>query len=318
MLSLDKTFIFQMVIFFALFYLLNRFLFRPILEVLEERRKKTEGKLKEARATDEEVEKGINDYERRLKETALKAQEEFAAARKEAVERGKAAVEKARLEADEEMKEAVGELNKTKEATFQRLREQVPGISKEIAEKILERAIPLVFLLLLLPAAAYCAEKEGEGGGFSWKVINFAVFAVAGYLIWKKKLKGLLEERKEGIKRVLAEAEQKKDEAEARLKEYMEKAGQFENRMEEVKRNIKEEAEAEKQRIIEEEELLLAKMNEQTMFAIGQEVKKAKEEIRSEIAELAVELSREILTREIRPDDQEKITKEYLEKLRLN
>jgi len=318
MLSLDKTFIFQMVIFFALFYFLNRFLFRPILEVLEERRKKTEGKLKEARATDEEVEKGINDYERRLKETALKAQEEFAAARKEAVERGKAAVEKARLEADEEMKEAVGELNKTKEATFQRLREQVPGISKEIAEKILERAIPLVFLLLLLPAAAYCAEKEGEGGGFSWKVINFAVFAVAGYLIWKKKLKGLLEERKEGIKRVLAEAEQKKDEAEARLKEYMEKAGQFENRMEEVKRNIKEEAEAEKQRIIEEEELLLAKMNEQTMFAIGQEVKKAKEEIRSEIAELAVELSREILTREIRPDDQEKITKEYLEKLRLN
>ena len=318
MLSLDKTFIFQMVIFFVLFYFLNRFLFRPILEVLEERRKKTEGKLKEARATDEEVEKGINDYERRLKETALKAQEEFAAARKEAVERGKAAVEKARLEADEELKEAVGELNKTKEATFQRLREQVPGISKEIAEKILERAIPLVFLLLLLPAAAYCAEKEGEGGGFSWKVINFAVFAVAGYLIWKKKLKGLLEERKEGRKRVLAEAEQKKDEAEARLKEYMEKAGQFENRMEEVKRNIKEEAEAEKQRIIEEEELLLAKMNEQTMFAIGQEVKKAKEEIRSEIAELAVELSREILTREIRPDDQEKITKEYLEKLRLN
>ena len=131
-------------------------------------------------------------------------------------------------------------------------------------------------------------------------------------------MKGLLEERKEGRKRVLAEAEQKKDEAEARLKEYMEKAGQFENRMEEVKRNIKEEAEAEKQRIIEEEELLLAKMNEQTMFAIGQEVKKAKEEIRSEIAELAVELSREILTREIRPDDQEKITKEYLEKLRLN
>ena len=317
MLSLDKTFIFQMVIFFALFYFLNRFLFRPILEVLEERRKKTEGKLKEARATDEEVEKGINDYERRLKETALKAQEEFAAARKEAVERGKAAVEKARLEADEELKEAVGELNKTKEAAFQRLREQVPGISKEIAEKILARAIPLVFLLLL-PAVAYCAEKEGEGGGFSWKVINFAIFAVAGYIIWKKKLKGLLEERKEGIKRALAEAEQKRDEAEARLKEYMEKAGQFENRMEEVKRNIKEEAEAEKQRIIEEEELLLAKMNEQTMFAIGQEVKKAKEEIRSEIAELAVELSREILTREIRPDDQEKITKEYLEKLRLN
>jgi len=317
MLSLDKTFIFQMVIFFVLFYFLNRFLFRPILEVLEERRKKTEGKLKEARATDEEVEKGINDYERRLKETALKAQEEFAAARKEAVERGKAAVEKARLEADEEMKEAVGELNKTKEATFQRLREQVPGISKEIAEKILERAIPLVFLLLL-PAVAYCSEKEGEGGGFSWKVINFAVFAVAGYLIWKKKLKGLLEERKEGIKRALAEAEQKRDEAEARLKEYMEKAGQFENRIEEVKRNIKEEAEAEKQRIIEEGKLLLAKMNEQTMFAIGQEVKKAKEDIRSEIAELAVELSREILTREIRPEDQEKITKEYLEKLRLN
>jgi len=317
MLSLDKTFIFQMVIFFALFYLLNRFLFRPILEVLEERRKKTEGKLKEARATDEEVEKGMNDYERRLKETALKAQEEFAAARKEAVERGKAAVEKARLEADEELKEAVGELNKTKEAAFQRLREQVPGISKEIAEKILERAIPLVFLLLL-PAVAYCAEKEGEGGGFSWKVINFAVFAVAGYLIWKKKLKGLLEERKEGIKRALAEAEQKRDEAEARLKEYMEKAGQFENRIEEVKRNIKEEAEAERKRIIEEGKLLLARMNEQTMFAIGQEVKKAKEDIRSEIAELAVELSREILTREIRPEDQEKITKEYLEKLRLN
>jgi len=317
MLSLDKTFIFQMVIFFVLFYFLNRFLFRPILEVLEERRKQTEGKLKEARATDEEVEKGMNDYERRLKETALKAQEEFAAARKEAIERGKAAVEKARLEADEEMKGAVGELNKTKEAAFQRLREQVPGISKEIAEKILERAIPLVFLLLL-PAVAYCAEKEGEGGGFSWKVINFAVFAVAGYLIWKKKLKGLLEERKEGIKRALAEAEQKKDEAEARLKEYMEKAGRFENRIEEVRRNIKEEAEAEKQRIIEEGKLLLARMNEQTMFAIGQEVKKAKEDIRSEIAELAVELSREILTREIRPEDQEKITKEYLEKLRLN
>ena len=50
----------------------------------------------------------------------------------------------------------------------------------------------------------------------------------------------------------------------------------------------------------------------------GQEVRKAKAEIRQEAAGIAVELAREILNKELNPADQEKLVKGYLENLRLN
>ena len=321
MLTLDKTFLIQIAVFFILFYLLNRFLYRPIMAVLDERKKKTEGAFKDAADREEEISRGLGDYERRLKEASIKAQEELSVLRREILEKGKEVVERARLEAEEEFLRLKDELVENREMAAVKLREETPRLSKTIVEKLLERSLLVIFAVFLLIPAAALAEEAGEhggGSGFYWKVFNFVLLVIAVYFIWRKKLKGLFVERSAGIKKAIADAEEKKNETEAKYKEYQEKLGQLDIRLEEIRRNIRLEAEAEKKRIIEEGEEMVRELKEQARFSASQELKKAKEELRNEVATLAVEFAKEMLKREIRIEDHDRIVSGCTEKLKLN
>ena len=65
MIELNQTLILQIIGFFVLLYILNRLLYRPLQEILAEREKRISGTLSEASNIEEEVQKGLVDYERR-------------------------------------------------------------------------------------------------------------------------------------------------------------------------------------------------------------------------------------------------------------
>lgn len=326
MISLDLTLVFQIIGFFFLLIVLNRFLYNPVLRILKERDEKIGGAIKKAAETEKEVEKGLLSYEKRIKEAAVKGHEERNRIRQEGLNREKELLEAARVEAARELASMRGELSKSKDSALASLKEESGTISLNIAEKILERKVVLFLitfgLTALLPALGFAANGEhgeGHGGvGGTWKIINFVILAVGVYLVWTKAIAGLLNKRSAEIKKAIDDAKEAKDAADKKAAEYKEKLALLEKRISEIHAGLKLEGEAEKQRIIEEAAKASERVREQARVAAAQELKKAKIEIKAEVARLAVQMAEEILKKELKPEDQERLVKGYLNNLRLN
>lgn len=321
MIELNYTVLYQVVGFFVLLFILNRFLYTPLLKVLKEREERTGGTLKKASELEREVEEGLASYERKIKDATVKGYEEINKLRQEALAREKAMVEAARGEMAGMLSEMRGRIEASKVGALTALKEETKTLSKSIAEKILEKKLAVILLMfMLLPALVHAAE-EGEKGGAGaeliYKLINFAVMAVGAYIVWKKALKGLLAKRGEGIKKALEDAKNAKEAADKKAAEYRQKLALLEKRIEELHLELKAEGETEKARILQEAEEAVNKVKEQAKFASEQELKKAKMEIKKEVAGLAVALAEELLKKELTPADQEKLIKGYLENLKL-
>ncbi len=319
MISIDHTLAYQIVVFFVLLYVLNRLLYRPVMDVLEERRQRTEGTLKEAERLEESARKGFEEYDRRFKDGVAKAQEERARIREKAIAEGNSIVESARRDIQAELEKTKKELERTEKGVVSSLRESIPAISRTIAEKILDRRIAPLVLVVLSPGVVFAGGGAQQGaGGMGWKIFNFLLLVLAGWYVWKRWVKGLLEERSEKIKTAIEEAERVKKEAEQKLKEYEQKMASFEERMEEVRRRIIEEAEAERDRIIKEAHLTVESLREQARRSVEQEVRKARMRVHREVVEMAIEMARSVLEENITREDQERIIKAYIERLKLN
>lgn len=323
MISIDQTLLFQIIGFFALLIILNRFLYAPVLKILKEREDQIEGSFKKAAQTGKEVEEGLVAYDRKIKEAVIKGHEERNKLRQEAIGKEKALLEAARVSASGELSSIRKEIEASKTSALASLKEETKTIARQIADKVLDKKTASVLLALafstLIPSVGFAQEGEHGGGtGSTWKIINFVILAIGVYLVWTKAIKGLLDKRSSEIKSSIDEAKAAKALSDAKAAEYREKLNLLENRIAGIHNELKLEGEAEKQRIIAEAEKAAVKVQEQAKVAAEQEIKKARLEIRAEAGRLAVGLAEEILKKEISPADQERLVKGYLTNLRLN
>ncbi len=326
MLELNQTLLFQMIGFFALLFILNRLLYKPLLKVLKEREERIDGSLKAAAKSDKDVEEGLSSYEKKIKEAALKGTEAKNKIKQEGLEREKEVIEAARASAAVELGKMQTELEKSKRAALESLKGEAGSISRNIAEKILERKLVIAvfaFILPLIPAILKAAEEGGEHGNgdntsLMWKAINFGILAAGIVIIWKKLLRGLLEKRSDDIKKAMEEARTAKEAADKKAQEYRGKLAMLDKKVAELHKELELEGEAEKKRIMAEAEKAAAKIKEQARLSAEAELKKAKIEIREEVARIAVGMAEEILRKELKPEDQERLIKGYLDNLRLN
>lgn len=321
MIEIDSSIIYQIIAFFVLLFALNRFLYKPVFAMLEERKRLTEGTVESASSMEEETRLGLVEYEKRLKEAAKAAQEESGVLRDKALMKEAEIMEAAREEAQEELQKMRLEIASDKVSAVKDLKQEAKGFSKSIAEKILERSVAAILLaIVFLPSIVSASEGEVEGNpyGMYWKIFNFILLAVGVRVAWKKWISVSLDARSAGIKKAMEDAARAKAEAEARLAEYKEKLALLESKLSEIKDKIMAEAEADRERIFKEADESVRKLKEQARLFAEQEVKQAKIEIRNEVAEIAVEMAREILSREFKAEDQERILKGYTERLRIN
>ena len=186
---------------------------------------------------------------------------------------------------------------------------------------LLNCLLPAVYCLLFIASPVLAAEEGGHGGesGMVWRIVNFAILALALFLMLRYlKVKDFFADRKKSIRTELEEAKKAKEEAEKKVKEFELKFSFLGKRIEEIYQEIREEGEIEKKRIIEEAVKISDRIQEQARLAAEQEIKKAMEEIKGEIAKVAVEMAEEILRGELSAADHERLIKEYLEKVRLH
>jgi len=320
MISIDYTLLIQIIGFFILLVVLNQFLYKPVQRILKEREEKIEGSIKKAAQTDKEIAEGIIAYEKKLKEAAVKGNEERARIRQEGIEKEKAALEAARAEAFRELTGIRNEIEASKKSAIAGLGTEAKSLARDIAGKVLERSVVGFLVIgLIVPSLAFASSEGGHGdSGMTWKIINFVILAVGVYLVWTKAISGLLTRRGSEIKNAIEEARKAKDAADRNAAEYREKLAILDSRVAEIHNELKLEGEAEKARIIAESARSAESLKAQAKIAAEQEIKKARIEIREEAARLAVQLAEEILKKELSPADQERLVKGYLNNLRLN
>lgn len=323
MLTLDISVIYQIIGFFVLLFILSKFLFKPLMKVMEERDRQTAGTLKVAAEIEKEIAEGRLAYEKKLQAARIKGGEVRAKLKEEALAEEKKLLETAGKEVSAELVVMRRKIAGEKASVIAELAAQTKTISKEIAGRLIERKLAIVLiagLLTALPAISRAAEHAEEGGSAIglWKVVNFIVLAVGVYFVWTKVINVALDKRQAGIKNAISEAARVKKEAEEAARQYKEQVNALESRLASIAEELRLEGEAEKKRIIREAEEAGVRLMEQAKLTARQEVKKARVEIRGEVAELAVQMAAEILARELRPEDQQRLIKTYISDLRLN
>jgi F0F1-type ATP synthase membrane subunit b/b' len=127
--------------------------------------------------------------------------------------------------------------------------------------------------------------------------------------------KGLVD-RRQRIMRGIDEATAMKDEAKRQLDTYRSKLDNLDAEIERVKREMRETAEAERQRILGDAAARRTRLEQEARVLIEQELKAVREELTRATALAALRSARDLLATNTSTDDHRRLCEEYLETLR--
>jgi F-type H+-transporting ATPase subunit b len=130
-------FIVQVANFLILLVLLNRFLFKPLLNLFRERDERTTGSLKKAKEMEKEREDLFRQIEAKLSEARDKSKELFEGYSKEGIALQKSSVETATEQSYEMNKKARENLESEVVKVKDKLRSEVEAFSSSIVEKMI-------------------------------------------------------------------------------------------------------------------------------------------------------------------------------------
>jgi len=172
-------------------------------------------------------------------------------------------------------------------------------------------------VILLLPATVLAAEESGGTDALHLigKIFNVAV--VVGVLVWvgRKPLAEFFKERTQSIREQLEEAQQARQEAEAKLAEMRDRMRNLDEELKEIRSAAEREADAEYQRLVAEAERDAEKVVARARQEIDGMIRAAHIELKSHAAELSVRLAEEKIREEITDQDRERIFGRFVREL---
>jgi len=137
----DYTVFIQIANFLILIVILNLLLYKPILNIIERRKKQLNELENEIKLFNESVEKKVTEYEEKLKQAKSSAAELKKEIIREGAEQAKAAVEVVRNEIPQMAQEFQMKMDKEIQAARDILKSRSRRLSVEIAEKALGRPV---------------------------------------------------------------------------------------------------------------------------------------------------------------------------------
>ncbi|MBN1828164.1 MAG: ATP synthase F0 subunit B [Deltaproteobacteria bacterium] len=141
MVEINGTLLIQIANFLILIFILNNLLFKPILRIMSERKKKLDDSTHETSSLKEELDRKMAEYELRLKEARRRALEEREAIKGEGSKRARRIVEETQEEIGRMVDDFRTMIGEEKEAARMSLREETRSLAREIGEKVLGRSI---------------------------------------------------------------------------------------------------------------------------------------------------------------------------------
>ena len=180
-------------------------------------------------------------------------------------------------------------------------------------------ACAFVSLLLALPSAALAAEEHGGGGGLISvdkslivQVINFVILLLILQRLLYKPFLAKMQERTDTIQKALdeakaarAEAAKQQEENETRLRAAYAEAAV-------VREQALKEAAEESRKHIEAAQAQSRKMVEDTKAQLDTEVRRAREELRREVGDIAIAVAEKLVRKSLHDEDQRRIVAEAI------
>jgi F-type H+-transporting ATPase subunit b len=149
-----------------------------------------------------------------------------------------------------------------------------------------------------------------------WKFVNLAIFAAAGIYVLRKPINQKLLARREAIQQEIITAQQEREQALARVAEAESLLSQLGEDVRTVQEQAREEAISEKQRIAESTEHEIEKLKQQAQREMETADKLARKELRRFLAEKSVQMARESIRTQLRPEDDTALIRENIGELR--
>lgn len=137
----DYTLLIQIVTFLILIYILNLLLYKPILAIIDRRKKQLEELENEIRLFKDSADKRAVEYDEKLKQAKTKASELKKEIIKEGDNQAKSIIDAVRNEIPLMTQEFQQKMDKEIQAARQILSSQSRKLSLEIAEKVLGRSV---------------------------------------------------------------------------------------------------------------------------------------------------------------------------------
>ena len=135
------TFVFQIANLFLQVYLIKRFLFKPINEMLEKRKAMADAEIQDAIKAKEEAQAMKAEYELNLQEARDKANEILVTAQKTAAVQSEEMIREATEQVTAMKAKAESDIAQEKRKAVNEIKDEIGGIAMEIAGKVIEREI---------------------------------------------------------------------------------------------------------------------------------------------------------------------------------
>ena len=135
------TFVAQICNLFIQMYLIKRFLFKPINEILEKRRAKADAEIQEAVQAREEANAIKSEYEQNMLDAKDKANQIVTSAQKTAAIQSEEILKEAADQAAAIKAKAEKDIAQEKRKAVNEVKNEIGGIAMEIAGKVIQREI---------------------------------------------------------------------------------------------------------------------------------------------------------------------------------
>jgi F-type H+-transporting ATPase subunit b len=169
-------------------------------------------------------------------------------------------------------------------------------------------------------------EKEGVEPSLLWRAPGtpvpfaatlFNTLLLIGLIVKfaKEPVARGLADRRQRIMRGMDDAAAMKEEARRQLEGYRHKLDNLDAEIERVKREMRETAEAERRRILEEAQIRRVRLEQEARVLVEQEMKAIHEQLTRETARAALSSARELLKSGTSTEDHRRFCEQYLETL---
>ncbi len=135
------TFVAQICNLFIQMYLIKRFLFKPINEVIAKRKQLADAQISEAEAANKEAQALKADYEKNLAEANADARAIIQDAKRHATIQSEEIIKEAQSEAAAMKQKADADIAQEKVKAFNEMKDEIGDIAMQIAGKVIEREI---------------------------------------------------------------------------------------------------------------------------------------------------------------------------------
>lgn len=139
--AIDYTLLAQVLSFLALVWLLGKFAWKPLMQMMEVRRNNIESMLAQTQLEREQAEQIKKEYQAEMLQARQEAQALIAKATKISEERANEILAAARVEAEKVKQSAIADIEREKERALAEVRIQIADLSVSVAEKIIKQKL---------------------------------------------------------------------------------------------------------------------------------------------------------------------------------